>query len=353
MSDSKNESVRLAYPAILALGSAALWGAATPASKALLTSLPPSQLAGLMYLGAAVGILPVAIRAGTFRPPWAVSGRNQRLLAASIGFGGIAGPLLLLFGLRLASATSVSMWLPLELVATAIMGRMFFRERIGRLALAGLIGVVTTSVILSLGERTAGLAAGAFVTLACVSWALDNNCTALIDGMTPSQITFWKCAVAGTVNFLIGIFVQGPNGTPGVIIAALGAGALTYGASIALFISAAQSLGATRAQMFFAAGPFFGVIFSAAILEEAISPVQAASGLILAGSLVLIARDRHNHRHVHALMTHRHVHQHDDGHHTHRHSGLPLSMRHSHEHAHGEITHAHAHVSDLHHRHEH
>jgi drug/metabolite transporter (DMT)-like permease len=62
----------------LALVSALLFGASTPASKLLLDNLPPFQLAGCLYLGAALGVLP-AVRAGkggvpfplkkTCRPP--------------------------------------------------------------------------------------------------------------------------------------------------------------------------------------------------------------------------------------------------------------------------------------------
>src|SRR4029450_4280597 len=46
----------------LALASAALFGAATPASKWLLAEVPPLQLAGLLYLGAGLGGGPPAAR---------------------------------------------------------------------------------------------------------------------------------------------------------------------------------------------------------------------------------------------------------------------------------------------------
>jgi len=48
-------------PASLALASAFLFGAATPLSKALLDSLTPFQLAGLLYLGAALGLVPSVV----------------------------------------------------------------------------------------------------------------------------------------------------------------------------------------------------------------------------------------------------------------------------------------------------
>ena len=45
-----------------ALASAFLFGAATPASKALLGGIQAQALAGLLYLGAALGVLPMVIR---------------------------------------------------------------------------------------------------------------------------------------------------------------------------------------------------------------------------------------------------------------------------------------------------
>ncbi len=47
------------YGLLLALLSAFLFGASTPASKVLLGSLQPFQLAGLLYLAAAIGMAPV------------------------------------------------------------------------------------------------------------------------------------------------------------------------------------------------------------------------------------------------------------------------------------------------------
>ncbi|MGB5983723.1 MAG: hypothetical protein WBG37_00345 [Desulfobacterales bacterium] len=43
------------------LVSAFLFGAATPASKFLLLDIQPQSLAGLLYLGAAIGVLPVVM----------------------------------------------------------------------------------------------------------------------------------------------------------------------------------------------------------------------------------------------------------------------------------------------------
>jgi len=117
-------------PLMLALLSAILFGAATPASKALLATLPPFQLAGLLYLGAALGALPLICRERSFSWPWRLDRKTGFTLMGAIGFGGLLGPVILLFGLRLASAASVSLWLNLELIATVVLGHYLFRDQL-------------------------------------------------------------------------------------------------------------------------------------------------------------------------------------------------------------------------------
>src|SRR5688572_3085098 len=121
----------------LALLAAALFGAATPASKVLLEGLSAFQLAGLLYLGAALGVAPFAARRGGLRLPGKGDRRNRTRLAGAIAAGGVAGPVFLLFGLRIAEAASVSLWLNFELAATAVLGAVVFKEHLGRAGWAG------------------------------------------------------------------------------------------------------------------------------------------------------------------------------------------------------------------------
>ena len=151
------------YSVAIALISAALFGAATPARKALLGNLTAFQLAGLLYLGAALGVLFVVVRRRSCRSPWRLSPRNQRHLIGAVFFGGFLGPVLLLFGLQLASAASVSMWLNLEIVATAVLGRLFFHDHLRRYGWFGVAGIVVAGALLSIGEGMAGIWAGLLV----------------------------------------------------------------------------------------------------------------------------------------------------------------------------------------------
>lgn len=343
----------LTRPIMLAALAAALFGAATPASKTLLSALTPFQLAGLLYLGAALGISPVAWRHGGLHLPGPADRRNRLRLFGAVVAGGIAGPVLLLLGLRLTAAASVSLWLNLELVATALLGVLVFREHLGLPGWTGVAAAFAGAVVLSVPSGSAGLAAGGLVLLACLCWGLDNHLTALIDGITASQSTFWKGLVAGVTNSIIGLALAPLSAGPLPVLAALFVGVWAYGASIALYISAAQALGATRAQVAFASAPFFGAVFSVLLLGESLTPAHLVAGLLFIGGVGLLTIESHAHVHEHEAIEHDHAHHHDDGHHTHAHAGFPSGAWHTHRHRHEAIVHAHPHWPDLHHRHRH
>ncbi len=341
------------HASILVLISALLFGASTPASKALLGGLGAVQLAGWLYLGAAVGTLPGMLRRGQWQRLRNMDRTNRLRLGGAILCGGILGPIALLAGLQQASAASVSLWLNLELVATALLGYFVFRDHLGRFGWLGVVGVMAAGVVLSLGEGVSGLAAGALVALACLFWGLDNHLTALIDGITPLQSTFCKGLVAGGFNLGLAAALGASAPSLQLVGGGLLVGALCYGVSIALYITSAQQLGATRAQLLFATAPFFGAGLSALFLGEALLlPHGIAAGLLVL-SLGLLFLDQHDHPHTHEPLAHQHLHRHDDGHHTHAHPDLPAHTRHSHWHEHEPVTHKHPHWPDLHHRHVH
>ena len=96
------------YGLLLALAAAVLFGASTPASKLLLEEFRPFQLAGLLYLGAALGMAPVVLLEHGRGVRLGLDRRNLGLLGGAVFFGGVLGPVLLLFGLQLTLAGSVS-----------------------------------------------------------------------------------------------------------------------------------------------------------------------------------------------------------------------------------------------------
>ncbi|MCF7824365.1 MAG: DMT family transporter [Candidatus Marinimicrobia bacterium] len=332
--------------------SAILFGASTPASKWILDSMQPFTLAGLLYLGAAVGVLPLIIKEKVYRSPQLYPAKTKKLLLGAILFGGIIGPALLLFGLATASSSSVSLWLNLELVTTALLGAILFREHISINSILAVLGTVLASMLLTVHEGSAGIIAGLLVLGACVAWGFDNHFTSLIDGISPALTTFWKGLIAGTVNLIIGIIIEQPALGAGIIAYALLIGVFAYGVSIVLYIGSSQHLGATRAQIIFGSAPFWGLLLSTVVLGEPISILQLVAAGLMVLSIAILIREDHHHGHTHMELEHEHWHSHSDGHHDH-HGEESIPAWHSHPHHHHPVTHVHMHLPDLHHRHDH
>lgn len=335
----------------MAVVSAILFGVAAPLSKLLLADLNYFLLAGLLYLGAAVGLMPFAL----YRPRvkiGRIDRRNIRRIVGSILFGGILGPVFLLLGLKIANAASVSLWLNLELAATAVLGWLFFKDHLDLRGWAGVGGALLAGVLITVHEGQSGFLAVSFVTLACICWGMDNHYTALIDAITPTQTTFLKGLVAGSINGGIGFFFA--SGLPEFRIwaGALVVGVFCYGLSIVLYITAAHFLGAIRSQILFSSAPFFGAFLSVMLLSEHLSWIQIVAALILAVSILALILQEHTHEHDHRVIEHIHWHRHDDLHHVHEHAPSGRSG-HAHQHKHKKIQHNHVHFPDLHHRHDH
>lgn len=80
-------------PILWCLLAAALFGAATPASKPLLEGLSPLLLSGALYLGAAIAVAPWALR--NLSDIRSVDPKSLIRLLGAVIFGGVLGPVLL------------------------------------------------------------------------------------------------------------------------------------------------------------------------------------------------------------------------------------------------------------------
>jgi drug/metabolite transporter (DMT)-like permease len=338
-------------PGLWCLLAALLFGAATPASKVLLGTLGPITLAGLLYLGAAVAVLPFSVRHA-----WQGLRRdtmNLRRLIGAVILGGLVAPVLLLVGLTRAPAASVALWLNLEVAATTVLAWTIFREHLDIRAGVGVTMVLLAGALLALPSDAATASAAIAVLAACVCWGLDNNLTSRIDGFTPAQYTVIKGLVAGMWNLGLGLAIERPSLDSTPILAALGVGGVTYGASLVLYVAGAQEIGAARSQMLFAVSPFLGGLIAWSALGEPVEPLQLVAGAVMLAGVASLLSTRHAHLHTHEPAIHTHSHRHDDGHHAHGHAGEPRSARHTHPHAHDPQSHVHPHLPDLHHRHGH
>src|SRR5436190_12474347 len=164
---------------ILALISAALFGISTPAAKALLGSIDPTILAGLLYCGAGIGVailrrLGRSVASQPDASEVALGRKDLPWLAGAIVAGGILGPILLMVGLTRAEAATASLLLTLEGVATALMAWFLFHENFDRRIALGMACLVGGAIVLSWSGQPnlSGLLGPLAIAGACIAWGL-------------------------------------------------------------------------------------------------------------------------------------------------------------------------------------
>jgi drug/metabolite transporter (DMT)-like permease len=341
---------------VFALLSAALFGASTPLAKWLLGSVDPWAMAGLLYLGAGLGLAAVHLfRRALGLPAIEAPLRRADLpwLAAVVATGGVIGPLLLMLELARTDAAAASLLLNLEGLATLGIAWVVFRENVDRRLLLGAFAILAGAALLSWQGQAALDWGVLMIAGACLAWGIDNNLTRRLSSADPVQIAMLKGLAAGTANLSLAL-LQGAALPAGDILLAAGAvGFLGYGVSLVLFVLGLRHLGTARTGAYFSLAPFIGAVLAIALLGEPLSSRLLLAGGLMAVGLWLHLAERHEHEHAHEAMEHEHRHYHDE-HHQHVHgSGDPQAEPHSHWHRHEPMVHRHPHYPDLHHRHVH
>lgn len=332
-----------ARPFVYIILSAALFGISPPASKLLVADISPVALAGLLYMGAFLGLMALRLVQGGGREEAALTRSELPYLAGAILSGGVIAPILLMTGIVSVTGVASSLLLNLEGVATALIAFLVFSEAVGRRTWAAVVLMTAAGVMLAFeagGGETSGLG-GALIVLAMIFWGLDNNLTSKIASTGAHRIAMLKGLVAGTTSLSIAILLgQAPPVGAGML-AALLLGSLSYGASLVLFILALGDLGPARAGAFFALGPFIGALVSIPLLGEVPDLMILPAGALMALGAHLLLTERHSHLHWHSRVLHEHVHDHGADH-AHKHL-YDVTGPHGHEHVHEAVLHEHEH----------
>jgi drug/metabolite transporter (DMT)-like permease len=341
---------------VLALLSALLFGASTPLAKLMLGVVNPQVMAGLLYLGAGIGLALIHLSRNALRLPAAEAplGRaDMPVLAAVIIAGGVLGPLFLMLGLRRTDASSAALLLNVEGLATMGIAWLVFRENADRRLLIGAFAILAGAVVLA-WQNGAALNSGAvLIVAACLCWGVDNNLTRKLSSADPVRIVMLKGLVAGGINLSLGLAQGAALPSLNILFGAGLLGFFGYGVSLALFVLALRYLGAARTGAYFSLAPFIGAILAVALLHDPVTVRLGIAGGLMALGLWLHLSEHHAHDHLHSAMEHAHRHEHDE-HHRHDHAADdPVGVPHSHLHTHSAMLHRHPHYPDLHHRHKH
>ncbi len=344
---------------VYALLAAALFGASTPFAKSLVGQVTPVALAGILYLGSGLGLLVFyLLRAFTQRSKSetaGLAGKDMPWLAGAILTGGVAGPVLLMFGLTQTPASSSSLLLNLEGVLTSMLAWFVFKENFDRRIFIGMLLIVAAGVLLSWEQIPAfGVPWGAIAIVgACLCWGIDNNLTRKVSASDAVQIAGVKGLVAGSVNLVIALFLGAHLPPMTTLLAAGVVGFCGYGLSLVLFVLALRNLGTARTGAYFSAAPFVGAVISLLMLGERPGALFWLAAALMCGGIWLHLTESHEHEHEHELLDHAHSHTHD-AHHQHEHDFEWNGVEpHVHAHRHLPMQHSHKHYPDIHHRHGH
>lgn len=282
---------------IFAILAAALYAISTPVSKLLLKNVPPTMVAAFLYLGAGVGMGMMILMRNRFRK----GVMEERLTRADIPYAAamvaldIVAPILMMYGLLINSAANTALLNNFEIVATALIALLFFREKVGKRLWAAIALVTAASILLSLDGSSASEALrfskGSLLVLgATVCWGLENNCTRRIADKDPMQIVTVKGFGSGLGALCIALSLGEAFPAWKHLAILLSLGYVAYWLSIFFYTLAQRGIGAAKTSTYYALAPFIGAFLSVVVLGEPISWVFIVATLVMAAGCWLAGR---------------------------------------------------------------
>ncbi len=266
MTNKKNGGI------LLAILAAVLYALNAPFSKILLERMPSTLMAGFLYVGAGLAMIFIL----TIRRIKHKRVNENKLTKKDFPYVimmillDIAAPICLLIGLSNTTAANASLLNNFEIVATSFIAFIFFKEKISKKMLIGIILVTLSCCILSFENITAfSFSIGSlFVLLAASFWGLENNCTRQIANKDPLEIVLLKAIFSGGGSLIIGFIIGERINDFTYIILTMILGAIAYGLSIFFYVYSQRLIGAAKTSVFYSFAPFIATILSLIIFKE-------------------------------------------------------------------------------------
>jgi len=267
-----------------------------PCSKLLLSKASPSFMAAFLYLGAGIGVALMSLI--NRKKAFSSEKLEKKDLPYTIGMVilDIIAPILLMTGLKLGKAANATLLGNFEIVATAMLARIFFKEKVSKTLWIAIVLITIASIILTFnGDSAFSFSLGSlFVIGATICWGLENNCTKSISNKSTYQIVTIKGLGSGTGSFIIALIIGESLPDWKIILLILLLGFISYGLSIFTYIRAQKSLGAAKTGAFYAIAPFIGSFLSFILLQEKLSVTYPFALIIMIAASLLLIKDCKN-----------------------------------------------------------
>jgi drug/metabolite transporter (DMT)-like permease len=254
-------------PILSAALAALLYALSTPFLKMTLVVVEPVFLAGLLYLGAGLGMLIMCMFTKESMP----FRKKQYPYVMGMILLDILAPILLLYGLRLSVAENAALLNNFEIVATSIFAFFIFKEKINLRLRYAIIIITMASILLSIENLQSSFTfsfGSVLIILATMVWGLENNFTRNLSDNSPIKITAIKGVFSGVSSIFLAFLINQITLDVPLILWSMALGFITYGLSIMFYIYAQRSLGAAKTSAFYALAPFLGAGISILVFSD-------------------------------------------------------------------------------------
>ncbi|MBR1797766.1 MAG: DMT family transporter [Clostridiales bacterium] len=278
-----------------AILAAALYALSSPLSKMLMNTIPPSFMAGLLYLGAGIGMLCVLPFRGGEETSERFTKKDIPYLIGMVILDIIA-PVSLMFALTGSPAANISLINNFEIVTTSIIALVLFKEKISAKLWSGITLITIASILLSFegSESLTFSRYSLFALIACLAWGFENNCTRTLSSKDPAKIVVVKGIGSGTGAVIVALLTGESLSLSPHIIYALLLGFAAYGLSVFFYIRAQRYLGAAKTSAYYAVSPFIGALLSLIIYKELPTLLLIIAFLIMAVGAVVVTKEQND-----------------------------------------------------------
>ncbi|MDP9015361.1 MAG: DMT family transporter [Thermoproteota archaeon] len=279
------------------LSAAILFGSVFSLAKVPLATIDPLALTAIVYTISGLALIPFARASFTFERKF-----DYLYVIIVTIFGGIAAPVLLMYGLQQTAASTAAILTNGEIVFTLALSSLFFGEKPhGPVGLFAVVLVVIGLVIATTEDLTAlesilELNPGNILILASMlMWAIDNNISRRLTlKVSPAKIAMVKSLAGGLILLAIALAMGKVDSIAAIrldmwmliIIMSISG----FGGALLLFLEGIKRIGTVKTMSMFSMTPIFGIVIAALALGESITVFQGvATGLIIIG-IILIGR---------------------------------------------------------------
>jgi drug/metabolite transporter (DMT)-like permease len=279
------------------LFAAVLFGSVFSLAKVPLATIDPLALTAIVYTISGLALIPFARASFTFERKF-----DYLYVIIVTIFGGIAAPVLLMYGLQQTAASTAAILTNGEIVFTLALSSLFFGEKPhGLVGLFAVVLVVIGLVIATTEDLTAlesilELNPGNIMILASMlMWAIDNNVSRRLTlKVSPAKIAMVKSLAGGLILLAIALAMGKGDSIAAIkldmwmliIIMSISG----FGGALLLFLEGIKRIGTVKTMSMFSMTPVFGIVIAALALGESVTVLQGiATGLIIIG-IILIGR---------------------------------------------------------------